>query len=151
MSTTASFCLGCATSLPIGSYRRQLSSVATRHVIPEWRQVLSIILDREHLIVDEAEVLGDKIGFICRKCLRSYEAAKETSQLTKHMPSKPKSGCSVTDRRSALEEEDHDLMIPAKRARMTHIPQEGSSPSVQVIILTSILHCILWSFILLCL
>ena len=63
------------------------------------------------------------------------------------MPSKPKAGCSATaDRRRALEEEDytHDIMIPAKRAL---VAQGGSSASVQVIIITSV---IIMSLILLC-
>ena len=99
MSTSAaSFCLGCGTSLAIGSYRRQLSSVATRHVVPLWREILSTVLERENLVVDEAEVLGDKIGFVCQKCLRSYESFKAVkekllqlaSEALKYMPCKAK-------------------------------------------------------------
>ena len=94
-------------------------------------------MERNH-VVDEAEVLGDKI-----KCLQSYESFKavkekllqSASEALKYMPSKAKG---ATDRKSILEEEDGDLTIPAKRARMAHNLQEGSSPGVQVFIITRI-------------
>ena len=64
MSATDPFCLGCGTVLPTGSYRRLLGSVATRHVIPVWRDVLHTLLERGGLAIDEATVVNDKEGYI---------------------------------------------------------------------------------------
>ena len=146
MSTTAAtFCLGCGTSVPTGSYRRLLCSEATQHVLPVWREILGIVLDRSSVVIDEAALLSENRGFICRKCFRAFEAFKAAKEkllqsanaALQCIPSRPKAiGGSVVDhsRRRSLEEEDfvHDVMIPAKRARTTRNPTVGSSPSVQV-------------------
>ena len=80
MSATDPFCLGCGTVLPTGSYRRLLGSVATRHVIPVWRDVLHALLERRGLAIDEATVVNDKEGYICRKCLRGFEAFQTSKE-----------------------------------------------------------------------
>ena len=92
---------------------------------------MSIVLERENLVVDEAEV-GDKIGFVCQKCLRSYESFKavkekllqSASEALKYMPCKDKG---AADRKRILEDV---TVIPPKRVCMAHNPQEGSSPGI---------------------
>ena len=146
MSTTAHYCLGCGTSLPIGSYRRLLCSDATKHVLPVWREVLCAALEIRGVVIDEESVLSEKQGFICRKCFRAFEsfkAAKEkllqsANTALQFIPTTP----AVSDgtghsrrRRRSLEEGDyaHDLIVPSKRPRTAQNPSVGASPSVKVI------------------
>ena len=140
MSTTEPFGLGCGTPLPAGSYRRLLGSAATRHIIPVWREVLDIVLEKKGLAVDEETVVTDKLGFICRKCLRGLEAFKASKEkllfsadaALQHMPTRPKAECS---RKRTLDEESStipDIVAPRKRPRTAQNPVVGTSPSVQV-------------------
>ena len=141
MSTTEPFCRGCGTALPAGSYRRLLGSAATRHIIPVWREVLDIALEKKRLDVDEETVVTDKLGFICRKCLRGFEAFKTSKEklvlaadaALQHMPTRPKAECN--QRKRTLDEESSiipDNVAPRKRPRTAQNPVVGTSPSVQV-------------------
>ena len=106
---------------------------------------MSVVLDRRSVVIDEDAVLSDKQGFICRKCLRAFEAYKAAREKLLHsadtalqcIPSTPKAGASVSprSRRRPLEvgDYDHDLTIPVKRARTAQNPTVGSSPSAQVL------------------
>ena len=119
------------------SCRILLCSAATRHIIPVWREVLDIALERQGLDVDEETVVTDKLGFICRKCLRGFEAFKTSKEklllsadaALQHMPTRPKA------RKRTLDEESNaiqDIVAPTKRPRTAQNPVVGASPSVQV-------------------
>ena len=141
ISTTEPFCLGCGTTLSTGAYRRLLGSAATRHIILVWREVLDIALKKKGLDVDEAAVVTDKLGFICRKCLRGFEAFKTSRRsccclLVLHF-----NICPLSPRRKAVEEELYYSRhcTSNKRPLTAQNPVIGTAPSVQVeVILVSI-------------
>ena len=106
---------------------------------------MSIALDKSTVVIDEGAIMSNKTGFVCRKCVRSFEsfkAAKEKLVQRAHnalqlFPSTPKavgSGSGLGQRRSLEEgEHGHEITIPAKRAHTAQNPTVRSSPSVQVI------------------
>ena len=106
---------------------------------------MGIVLERNSLEIDEEAVMSGSTGFICRKCVRAFEALQATREkllrsaeaALQHMPSRPKAGGSVAgnhSRRRILADEDyaHELVVSAKRARTTQNPSISSSPAVQV-------------------
>ena len=159
MSTTEPFCLGCGTALPAGSYRRLLGSAATRHIIPVWREVLDIVLEKKGLAVDHSEesVVTDKLGFICRKCLRGLETFKASKEkllfsaeaALQHMPTRSQAEC---NRKRTLDEESStipDIVAPRIQPRTAQNPVVGTSPSVQVdmmLVLINLLTLILYYY-----
>ena len=96
------------------------------------------LLERRGLAINESTVVNDKEGYICRKCLRGFEAfqtSKEKLLLSadtalRYIPTRPKAECC---RKRTLDEDSdvaQDLVAPAKRPRIAH--PTGQSPSVQV-------------------
>ena len=66
------FCVGCGTDLhdKVGD-RRLLTSHASQHIIPTWKEILSKKLRETGITVDFEAICSP--GYICRKCFRAYD------------------------------------------------------------------------------
>ena len=69
------FCVGCGTDLhdKVGD-RRLLTSHASQHIIPMWKEILSKKLCKTGITVDFEAMCSP--GYICRKCFRAYDRFK---------------------------------------------------------------------------
>lgn len=127
--------------VPKGTYRNLICGDATKHVIPVWREILGMVLERRSLEIEEEPIMGKlSKGYLCRKCMRAFEAFQTTKEklmrsaeaALMYIPSKTESRrqCTSQSRRRLLKEDyAHELVIPTNRPRITlNPPHIDSSP-----------------------